>query len=147
MEDQIVGDKPEAILGIPIAALDPVHAQAVRIAGLVLIDPEFVAIIAVQPVLGAEPHKAQAILYDAVDGALRQAILKGELPELDLLCSGSAQNWRRFGFPGSGISRRGGCCRGGIRAPGFRGGTTAKHQQQRSQHQPGRGSLGRLLHS
>ena len=85
MEDGILGDKPKQVPLIPEAVLDPVGAQAVGIASIVLIDPEFVAVVAVQPILRAKPHEAMAVLDDAVDRALGEAVFDGEAPELDSL--------------------------------------------------------------
>jgi hypothetical protein len=83
VEDGVCADKPEVVALITVAVLDPVGAQAVGIVAMVLIDPELVAVVAVQTVLGAEPHKAPAVLDDAVDRALGKTVLDGELPELD----------------------------------------------------------------
>jgi len=50
-----------------------VVAEAFGVAGVVLEDGEFVAIVAVEAVAGAEPHEAAAILEDAGDIALGKA--------------------------------------------------------------------------
>src|SRR5215510_5204013 len=37
---------------------------------------EFVAVEAIEPVLGAEPHEARGVLHDGVDGLLRESFLE-----------------------------------------------------------------------
>ena len=46
------------------------------------------AIVAVEPVRGAEPHKTETILYDAVDGGLREAVLDRKAIEMSILALG-----------------------------------------------------------
>jgi hypothetical protein len=49
---------------------------------------ELVAVVAVQAVLGAEPHEAAGVLDNGLDGVLREAVGDGEMAEGDavLLC-------------------------------------------------------------
>ena len=62
---------------------DQVVAEGVRVFRVVSVYGEAVTIIAVQTILGAEPHEAVAILEDASDRAVREALLDGETSETD----------------------------------------------------------------
>ena len=50
--------------------LNQAGAQRIRIIGVVLVDDERVAIIAVESVLGGKPHKAATILQNRKDSIL-----------------------------------------------------------------------------
>ena len=52
-------------------ALDLWDGEGEFIIGVGLPDPEIVAVESVEPVLGADPDEAVAVLHHAVDGALR----------------------------------------------------------------------------
>ena len=49
-------------------------------------DGEAIAVVAVEAVLGAEPHESFAILRDRVDEVLGKAVVHGEVLEAEWLC-------------------------------------------------------------
>ena len=55
--------------------------QRYGITGYLIIDPELVTIIAIEPVIGAKPHKTPIILEDAKDKILGKAIVDGQVFE------------------------------------------------------------------
>ena len=68
------GANPE----IPVTILDKsiyqVVSQALIISDLVFVNSECIAVIPVQPLAGAKPHKTPAALYGADDIAMRQPL-------------------------------------------------------------------------
>lgn len=46
------------------------------------VDPEIIPVIAVETVLGAEPHESPPVLVNAVDGALGKAVFDGQAIEM-----------------------------------------------------------------
>jgi hypothetical protein len=61
--------------------IDVVVAQRGAVLRIVAEHREGISVIAVQAVLGGEPHEAVPVLNDRVHHALRQTILDGERPE------------------------------------------------------------------
>jgi hypothetical protein len=57
---------------------DLVAAQAARIILVVPVRGEAVAVILVEPIVGAKPHKTIAILEDAVHSAMGEPVLDGD---------------------------------------------------------------------
>src|SRR5690348_8307814 len=60
---------------------DKIVGQAAWVGTIVTQVLKRVAVIAVDPVFGAEPHKSRRILSDGVDGLLRQAVVHSEAIE------------------------------------------------------------------
>ena len=90
---------PEPALTILVHGPDRPVAEAVRIVGIVPVDAESIAIVAIQPVLGGKPHKAHVVLEDVDHGALRKPILDGKPVKRDATSL--------TGPSGRGLSRRG----------------------------------------
>jgi hypothetical protein len=71
-----------AVRAYPHAALvggqcrDPAVGECAWVAAVVAQLPEFVAVEAIQTVLGAEPHEALGILNDGIDRLLRESFLQ-----------------------------------------------------------------------
>ena len=55
--------------------------DGVAVCGIIAEYPELIPVIAVQSVLGAEPHESTAVLHHTIDRTLGQTILDGEVPE------------------------------------------------------------------
>jgi hypothetical protein len=55
-----------------------VVAQAVEIIRVVLVCHETVAIVPIEPIVGAKPHETIAILQDAVHSAMGEPVLDGD---------------------------------------------------------------------
>jgi hypothetical protein len=60
-------------------------AQAVGIIGVVLVHGKAVAVVLVEPVFRAKPHKAFAVLEDAIHRAVREALFDRDTLELQVL--------------------------------------------------------------
>ena len=67
------------LVDLPDGAL----AEAGGIVGVMAVDGETIAVVAVQPVIGPEPHEAVAILEDGPYRALGEALLDGEVLEAE----------------------------------------------------------------
>jgi hypothetical protein len=75
-------------------------AETAFIAGIVAIDCDLIAVVFVEPVPGAKPHKTPAVLEDGKDIVLRESCIDIQMFELKtgslLLCGSSAtQEYRK----------------------------------------------------
>ncbi len=68
------GDPQPAAIVLGQAA-DEAPADAARRLGMEAKDAEFVPVVSIQPVVGAEPEEALAVLQDRVDEAAREAVV------------------------------------------------------------------------
>ncbi len=138
VQNTVPGDQPDHASPI---ALTPHHvavAQAVGVLGFVPVDLDLVAVVAVEAVLGAEPHKPLGILDDAVDGALRQAVVQRQASEDDV-STGAPRGWGKVQIDGGGWSLASGFIVGGRQVEGSEcGGASAgcaQHDYQDMQEQ------------
>jgi hypothetical protein len=74
-----MGGSPDHALPILINIPEPLTPGTVGISEFLLIDLEFVAIVAVKPIPGREPHKAPAILNDIPHPAIGETIFCGQV--------------------------------------------------------------------
>jgi hypothetical protein len=81
-----MGGSPDHALPILINIPEPLTPGAVGIIGLFLIDLEFVAIVAVEPIPCREPHEAPAVLGDTPDAAFGETIFGGQVLKPEVLC-------------------------------------------------------------
>jgi hypothetical protein len=57
---------------------DLLVTQAVGVAQVVLLQGKVVAVVPIEPIVGAQPHESLAVLEDAVHRAVREAALSME---------------------------------------------------------------------
>ena len=72
--------RPGAIF---VNILDEIAAQAVRVRRVVAILDDGVAVVAVEPVVRAEPHEAGAVLKERLHSLVGQPLLDGDVGERD----------------------------------------------------------------
>lgn len=103
-----------------VAILEDRHHGVVgerpRVARVMGEGEEAVAVVAVQPVLGSEPHEPGAVLEDTGDEGLGKALLQGDASELDALLTVSAHPRPGNGQGQSEAQSRQGPCQGLARA-------------------------------
>src|SRR5215469_1653052 len=75
------GGDPERPVGPHRQGVDPVVGQGIPIQGVMMVGDEVVAVVALQSVLGAEPHVTLRVLGDGLDRALRQPVFNADVME------------------------------------------------------------------
>ena len=83
-----IGSDPQPMVPGLDQTLDQTVSQPRRLARRMLEDLELFAVVAVQSVLGAEPHETPFVLQDRGDGILRQAVVDPQPIEMDRLRRG-----------------------------------------------------------
>ena len=76
VESAVVGANPDCSRSIFPNRADIVVAQAIRVGRIVFVYHHRIAIVAVEAVVGTEPHIAAAILQHTRNRGLRQALLQ-----------------------------------------------------------------------
>jgi len=82
IQSQICTDPQDAVA---VFVNRPYHvvADAVWPFGIAFINGEFIAVVSIQTIASAEPHKSFAILPDAPYGAFRKPLVDGNVIEFD----------------------------------------------------------------
>ena len=80
------GGSPDHTILILVDAEEPLTPRAVGVFEFLLIDLEFVAVVAVEPIQCREPHEAPAILDDTPHAAFGETIFGGQVLKSEVLC-------------------------------------------------------------
>ena len=72
-------------IGIAHYLICHVAGQAVRIVYLLIVCPNPIAIIQVQPIVRPQPYYSLHILIDGCDGIVRKSMVDSQMPERDAL--------------------------------------------------------------
>ncbi|OPZ77809.1 MAG: hypothetical protein BWY77_01629 [bacterium ADurb.Bin431] len=84
VEAAVFSADPEVALLVLGQAADEVGGEAAGIGGILLVDDKVVAVVAVEPLVGAAPDEALAVLEKAVHLAVGKSLIDGEVAELQL---------------------------------------------------------------
>jgi hypothetical protein len=73
--------QPKGPVGILLDVVNPVIRQSLVIKRLVVVDFDFMPVVAIQAVLRGNPQEAMLVLMEIMDGSLGQAVFEFEVFE------------------------------------------------------------------